>query len=163
MCELCFHISYVLLIIRVRVKFLAAAHKSPGFFNPISKTILRAFRNFRVALSFHYLVPIISEKSTWALWVLLKCLLLVPKSHLMICNVWYQFSLSLFSVLWVKILSQFILCIPFLAAVWDNSLDFGCLYPSSTAPAAGMGNVCGSDSVVPLHCVPLCVPLWLCK
>lgn len=159
MCKLCFHISYILLKITVRIKFSAAGHKSPGFVNPIFKTILRAFRNFRVALSFHHLVPIISERRTWALWVLLKCFFLVPKSHPMICNVWYQF---LGRKDWVKSV-QFILCIPFLAAVWNNSLDFGRLYPDSTGTAAGMGNVCGSDSVVPLHCLPLCVPLWLCK
>lgn len=63
----------------------------------------------------------------------------------------------------MKVLCQFIVCIPFLAAVWDNSLDFGSIYKSSTATAAGMGNVRSSDCVVPLHRVPVCVPLRLCK
>lgn len=91
----------------------------------------------------------------------MKGLLLIPKSHLMISNVWYQF---LGRKDRVKILSQFILyIIPFLTAVWNNSVDFGGRYPNSTATAAGMGDVRGSDSVVPLHCVPLRVPLWVCK
>lgn len=68
-----FHISYILLKITIRVKFSAAAQKSPGFVNPIFRTILGAFRNFRVALFFHHFVPIISERKTWALRVLLKC------------------------------------------------------------------------------------------
>lgn len=57
----------------------------------------------------------------------------------------------------------FIVCVFLLAAVWNNSLDFGSFYPSSTATAAGMGNVCSGDCMVPVHCVPVCVPLRLCK
>lgn len=67
MCEPYFHISYISLKMRVRVKFSAVACKSPGFVNPIFKTILRASKNFRVALSYCHLVPIISDNGTWAL------------------------------------------------------------------------------------------------
>lgn len=62
-----------------------------------------------------------------------------------------------------EIISQLIVCIAFLAAVWNDSLDFGRFYPSSPATAAGMGDVCSGHCVVPVHCVPLCVPLRLCK
>lgn len=41
--EPCFHISYLSLKMKVRVKFSAAAQKSSAFVNPIFKTILRAF------------------------------------------------------------------------------------------------------------------------
>lgn len=70
---------------RLRVKFSTATRKSSQFVNPIFKTILRAFKNFRVALSYHHLVSIVSENGTWALWVLLKCFLLVPKSNMRTC------------------------------------------------------------------------------
>lgn len=63
----------------------------------------------------------------------------------------------------LEVLSQFTTCIPFLTAVWNNSLDFGSFYASSATTAAGMGNVCSSDCVVPVHCVPVCVSLRLCK